>query len=269
MQSAAPSSNACVVAAGDFPRFDRLIERLGFDRRADPEDGRFCLLETDAGLELRPPEELDRRGIAAAFPPDQYRAASAPRSALVRAFGKRIETILDLTAGLGSDAYRLADAGFCVRAWERHPAIFALVSSAWTRFLETTAAEAETAKSNASGLDRRFVISWGEAADGLREATGPNVAVYLDPMYPPPRRASALPKRNLQVLRLLLAAESQDDQREMVELAERACDSLSRVVVKRPHHAPPLLPAPSHSIESKLVRFDVYTNPERMETDAW
>ena len=39
---------------------------------------------------------------------------------------------------------------------------------------------------------------------------------------------------------------------------------VARVVVKRPHHAEPIVPGPSHTIESKLVRFDVYVNPARL-----
>lgn len=83
-------------------------------------------------------------------------------------------------------------------------------------------------------------------------------------MYPAPKRSSALPKRRLQVLRELLEAE---DGSEPIELVMAARECLSRVVVKRPHHAPPLVPNASYAVETKLVRFDVYLNPARMEVE--
>jgi hypothetical protein len=48
------------------------------------------------------------------------------------------------------------------------------------------------------------------------------------------------------------------------KLVLRAKERVARVVVKRPHHASPLVERPSHVIESKLVRFDVYINPSLM-----
>jgi hypothetical protein len=82
-------------------------------------------------------------------------------------------------------------------------------------------------------------------------------------MYPPPRRSSAKPRRELQVLRALLGG-----QRDAADLVERAREKAARVVVKRPHHAEPLVPGASFEIETKLVRFDVYVNPKRMEAGS-
>ena len=87
----------------------------------------------------------------------------------------------------------------------------------------------------------------------------PGVGVYLDPMYPPPRRSSALPKRALQVLRQLVG-----DSSDAAELLAAARSRAARVVVKRPHRAPPLAPGTSHALASKLVRFDVYVNASRV-----
>jgi 16S rRNA (guanine1516-N2)-methyltransferase len=176
---------------------------------------------------------------------------------LVRAFGSAELPILDLTAGLGADAYRLAAAGHRVRAAERDPVVFALLATAWE--------EACRAGRVAPAIAARLDFVHADAATLLESievsgfgAGGP-VGVYLDPMYPPPRKASALPRRELQVLRSLLGAS------EGVEsLLARARAAAARVVLKRPHHAPALASGASFVVESKLVRFDVYLDPSRM-----
>ena len=142
-----------------------------------------------------------------------------------------------------------------MRACERDPALFCLLSTGWDaarrsgRVPEAVAARLEFVHAEAAGLLA--------AIDG----DGFGVGAYLDPMYPPPRRASALPRRELQVLRRLLG-EAGDP----VALLAAARARLARVVVKRPHHAPPLAGGASFVVESKLVRFDVYLDPRRMGT---
>ena len=209
------------------------------------EEDAFRLGTCDGALDLRPPGEHDRPGIRAVFPPD--RGGSGPNP-LVRAFGPRIRAVHDLTAGLGGDAYRLARAGYRVEAVERDPVVFALVDSAWR---EASRVPQEIAE--------RLTFREAEALAVASQIEGLDQGVYIDPMYPAPKRASAKPRRELQVLRAWLPADT--DTRPIVDAArERA----ARVVVKRPHHADPLAPDPSHTIESKLVRFDVYVNPARL-----
>jgi len=235
------------------PRFEALLERLGLTRfEAPPDEGRFLLFEVDGVLDLRPPAEPMRAGIRAVFPPEGSAAATGrSRLPLAKAFGPRIEQIHDGTAGLAGDAYRLAAAGYRVRAVERHPAVYALLASAWERALEEGRIPPAIAE--------RLCFVWGEAAEMIDTIEGLDQGVYLDPMYPAPRRRSALPRRPLQVLRELI-----DEQQDPAELVARARPVAARVVVKRPHHAPPLMQDVGFSVESKLVRFDVYPNPARM-----
>jgi hypothetical protein len=243
------------VALTRSPRFDALLTRLGIERRSTlpPEAGAFVLFEADAGLELRPPGELDRAGIRALFPPDRRPAPHAlARDPLAKAFGKKISMIHDGTAGLGADAYRLAAAGYRVQGSERHPVVYALLASAWDRARDQQRVPAAIAD--------RLSFEWREAERMLDAVDGRDLGVYLDPMYPLPRRRSALPKRGLQVLRDLIGAED-----EPTALVARARQRAARVVVKRPHHATPLMDDVGFSVETKLVRFDVYLNPERME----
>ena len=136
-------------------------------------------------------------------------------------------------------------------ASERDPAVYAVLISGWRRDV----AEGRVPAELADRLD--FVRS--EGADLIAGISGPDVGVYLDPMYPGTRASRALPRRELQVLRALLGDES-----DAAGLLAAARDRAARVVVKRPHRAPPLAEAPSYAVESKLVRFDVYLDPERM-----
>lgn len=237
---------------GEFPAFAGLIEHLGIPFAVEEPKGAFVLVETVQGIELRPPDEVDRAGIRAIFPPDAHASMSGARTPLSKAFGNRITKVLDLTAGLGADAYRLAAAGYEVRAWERNPAVFALLTSGWGFGVSEGRVP--------TGTIERLSFRWGDAGEALTEFRGSSVGAYFDPMYPPPKRSSALPKRPLQVLRDLLI-----DEEEPVELVAAARDRLPRVVVKRPHHAPPILPGVGFEVETKLVRFDVYLNPARME----
>jgi len=79
-------------------------------------------------------------------------------------------------------------------------------------------------------------------------------AIYLDPMYPPKRRKSALAKKEIQFLRQLVG-----DDPDSYTLFKTAMEiAKDRVVVKRPHYAEPVLDKPSMSYQGKLVRFDVY-----------
>ena len=240
------------VAIGEFPAFRGLIEYLGVPIVDEAPPQSFALIESDKGIELRPPGEFERPGIRAVFPPDSMPSTSSGRAPLAKAFGKKIKRVLDLTAGLGGDTYRLAEAGYEVRAWERNPAVFALLISAW-------------GVSVASGRVPKEVVDkvsfkWGDANEVVDEFDGGETGAYFDPMYPAKKGATALPKRPLQVLRDLL--ESRD---EPVELVAAARERLPRVVVKRPHHAPPILPNVDFETETKLVRFDVYINPSRMK----
>jgi hypothetical protein len=160
--------------------------------------------------------------------------------------------VVDLTAGLGGDAYRLAAAGHSVRGYERNAAVYAVLASGWDRARESAAVP--------SAVAERLSFAYGDGADQIAPLAGPNVGIYIDPMYPPPRRRSAKPRRELQVLRALLGAQG-----DAADLVERARQKAARVVVKRPNHADPLVAGASFEIETKLVRFDVYVNPERME----
>ena len=136
-------------------------------------------------------------------------------------------------------------------ACERDPAVYAVLASGWEQARERGLVPVEVAD--------RLQFELGDGATRIASLEGQDLGVYIDPMYPPPRRRSAKPRRELQVLRALLGG-----QQDAASLVERARERAARVVVKRPHHAQPLAPGASFETRTKLVRFDVYVNPERM-----
>lgn len=244
------SGRAAAIVARDAHEYRGLLSELGIELDSNPSEEAFVLVERDGRLDLRPPGEAAAAGIRSVFPPDHGRP-SGGRNPLVRAFGKRIDTIFDLTAGLGGDAYRLAEAGHRVVAYERNPAVYAVLITGWVKDCAAGRVPAEVAE--------RLEFVHGESADMLARIDRPDCGVYLDPMYPRPRRSRALPRRELQVLRQLLGEEK--DAAAVIDAA-RLC--AARVVVKRPHRAEPLVPGASFEIATKLVRFDVYVTAEKM-----
>ncbi len=165
---------------------------------------------------------------------------------LVWAMGKGVKTIVDATAGFGHDATLLACLGYRVTAIERAGIIHALLKDALVR---------------ASGdyqvyrkIKYRLFIEQADARDYLKALTELPDVVYLDPMYPPKRKKSALTRKSLRLLREIVG-----EDRDAADLLETArAYAAKRVVVKRPHYAQPLLTNPDMSISGNLVRYDIY-----------
>lgn len=168
-----------------------------------------------------------------------FRAVNAPD----------VKTILDATAGLGGDSIQLASWGFEVIACERNEKVFKLLEDGAKRLQEAAQAnnELKTAAKNLKVFN-------SDAREKMQELK-PDV-IYLDPMYPD-LKSSALPKKEMQLLRKLFT--DVDPEKETLDLLDQALKSANkRVVIKRPPAAP-VLYKPSHSLEGKAVRFDIYT----------
>ena len=165
---------------------------------------------------------------------------------LARAIGRRNRTVLDATAGLGHDAALLACMGYCVTAVERSPVVAALLRDALDR--------AQSAERFNAALAGRLTLIVGDARDVLREMADPPDAVYIDPMFPPKRKASALAKKRIRLIRRLVGDDP--DAGDLLEAARRRAGH--RVVVKRPSYAEPIGGTPDMTIAGKLVRYDVY-----------
>jgi len=205
----------------------------------------------DGRLELIHPESPDEPGLAASFVVD--RRAHAPsrskKQPLARALGRESRRVLDATAGLGYDAILMASIGFDVVAVERHPLVHALFEDGLRRARENSSIDDVI-------VDRVRAVHDEGAAWLDRE---PWDVVYIDPMFPPRKKRSALPRKRIQWLRALVG--SDDDAADLLRRATACC---RRVVVKRADDGPPLGGIePAASLRGKIARYDVIISPGR------
>lgn len=160
--------------------------------------------------------------------------------------------ILDATAGLGGDAFVLASLGAELMLCERNPIVRALLADGLARALSASDETAHIAgrmtllaEDSEQALAR---IAQGDVADK------PDI-VFLDPMFPERRKASAAVKKGMTAFHTIVGAD--DDQAKLLPLALAA--ARARVVVKRPQHAPTLDGNPAPLVQSgESVRFDLY-----------
>jgi 16S rRNA (guanine1516-N2)-methyltransferase len=177
------------------------------------------------------------------------RSPACGAAMLARAVGLKHTppAVCDATAGLARDAFLLAVAGCAVTAIERSVVMAALVRDG----LERAMADPDLAPI----VRDRFRLIVGDARwimAGWPAPERPDV-VYLDPMFPW-RPKSALAKKEMRICRLV--AGDDPDGGELLEVALSV--ARSRVVVKRPVHAPPLRPDPSFAYKGRTVRYDIY-----------
>ncbi|HRP63977.1 MAG TPA: class I SAM-dependent methyltransferase [Phycisphaerales bacterium] len=202
-------------------------------------------------VELLLPGMKPGRGVAADFTGVDVKPGR--KQPLARAAGARTKTIIDATAGLGQDAFLLACLGYRVLAIERSPIVFALLEDGIRRARE------DTRLSGAMG--DRLTIMQGDAQQLIPQLDRAD-AIYIDPMFPPKRNVSALPRKEIQALRA--AVGDDPDAANLLETALR--HAIRRVIVKRPDHAPPLREGATTSHERKLVRYDVWASPGTFTT---
>ncbi len=226
-----------------------LAQALGLDFNIESvADADLVLAYGEGGLELRDLRDRRTRPMCIDFTKVDVRPNSANlsrRQPLARAMGKKNTTLIDATAGLGQDAFLLAALGFQVNAVERHAVLVALLQDALSR--------AEKDSTVKRALAGRLSIICGDARKLISELAPVDV-IYLDPMFPPKRRKSALARKEMRILRDLVGEDV--DASQLFQVAH--AHSRNRVVVKRPQYAKPLAPAPDFAISGNLVRYDVY-----------
>ncbi len=162
-----------------------------------------------------------------------------------------LPSIVDATAGLGRDAFVLASLGSPVLMIERVAATAAILVDGLTR-------AQGCADDEIREIALRMQALQGDASRDLGELVAlwdqPPQVVHLDPMYPH-RDKSALVKKEMRLFRALAG-----DDADAPALLDSALEvATHRVVVKRPRKAEPIGGiAPSHVVEEKTSRYDVY-----------
>ncbi len=166
--------------------------------------------------------------------------------------------ILDVTAGLGSDAFILAALGACVTLVEKSPVVAALLEDGLKRAMLHT--ETQT------WILERMQLCYDEGCKVLAHLSAQDKnafdTIYLDPMFPA-KKKSALVKKEMRILAEITAGE--DNSERLFQFALQAMQKQAgtrlpkRIVVKRPHYASYILnKKPDVIYKMKKHRFDVY-----------
>jgi 16S rRNA (guanine1516-N2)-methyltransferase len=232
-----------------------LSERLQlplYDETGDPD----ALLEVgDFGLRLKPLGRLAPGPVAVDFADAgmRHRRRGGHNELLGRAVGAALDRslhVVDATAGLGRDAFVMADLGCRVTLLERSPLVHALLADGLAR---------------ATGIGdpwltacvARMTLVKANAVDWLDHSGAASVdVVYLDPMFPQ-RRKAARAKKEMWLFQHLEAVAGDDDDL----LAAALSAARYRVVVKRPLKGAVLVGRPpTFDLRGRSVRFDVYSN---------
>ena len=181
-----------------------------------------------------------------------HRRRAGHNEPIGRAVGVKAERqprVLDATAGLGRDAFVLADLGCSVTLCEELSPVAYLLTEAVASGMISSVEKVRAA------AEQMQVI----CADSRElDTTGFDV-IYLDPMFPSRTKTAAV-KKDLATLQALRSDRCQDAEAHQL-LDWAMAQAVSRVVVKRPVKAPVLGNSkPSHSITGKTIRYDVYVS---------
>lgn len=151
--------------------------------------------------------------------------------------------VLDLSAGLGRDAFVLASLGCKVLMLERSPILAAMLEDGLTRLAQQETLDIQLCHVDSHNyLQQLTTESWPEV-------------IYFDPMFPE-RHKTALVKKEMRILKDVVGEDT--DAAELLSLALKRAKK--RVVVKRPKIAGSLIsdPLPDIIYKGKSGRFDVY-----------
>jgi len=217
----------------------------------------FILQVTNSGLQLVDVQDKKSQILKISFTDGKnfhrLNYGGGKNQMLAKACGltKTLPMILDVTAGLGADAFVLASLGCKVTMCERNKLLTVLLEDALN--LAKTNAEVAVIINKINLINIDAVDLLNNLAAFLPEK--PQV-IYLDPMFPM-RSKTALVKKNMQILHKL-NLDSEQNNELLFNLALE--NAHNRVVVKRPKSAKTITSfKPSYSLQGKSNRFDIYT----------
>lgn len=239
---------------GDKQLFEQLADRLNIPlitltQLNQYKDLLFFLAWREGCLALLDKESLKTQGLSVDIghrQGEQHSWPIAKSGALAQALGRKTKTVVDATAGWGQDSLAMFRMGYDVISIERSPVMAALLADGFNRLANMDWLR------QLNLLPPKLLV--GNAVEVLGQLPMPPDCIYLDPMFPPKRKKSALAKKSIMMLRDLVGADFDKSQLFSAALAATG----KRVVVKSPDYAEPLGGKPSESFSGKLLRYDVY-----------
>ncbi|QGT78082.1 hypothetical protein GM160_03770 [Guyparkeria halophila] len=241
------------AAAG---RLQAFVATWGLDWVEAPGESpaRFTLVIDQGRIGLIPPRDRPDLGslpLVIDFADDpRFARPLARKDALARATGWKggyRPPVVDLTTGLGRDAWALASGGCEVTAVERHPVVWLLLTDAIERAAEDPALAAIAAR-----IEPVFGDVLGAEPPALHASE--ETVWYLDPMFPE-RKKSALVKKPMRIFHQLVG----EDPDAAALFAWARTQPGARWVVKRSPGAPTIdATTPDIDYRSGRLRFDVY-----------
>lgn len=236
---------------GDISKFQALAQRLNVPLRQTGEQNTeaFFLTWRENELKLLDQELLKKGGLSVDIAPrnGEQRSFPAPKEgAFAQAIGRKTKTVIDATTGWAQDSLCLFRMGYDVTCIERNSMMAELLADGFARLAqESWVQKLQLAPPN---------LLHGNAIELLKNLQTSPDCIYLDPMFEPKRKKSALSKKSMTILQQLVGEDL--DKTQLFEAAFAATGK--RVVVKSPDYAEPLGGKPSESFSSKLLRYDVY-----------
>ena len=247
-----------IKVSSDYPEYSECVEILEHKLSAVVE-GEFILKVEPDGLILIDAQNLKGPSLSIDYTQGaldfRRRYGQKGGDLIVRAVGgpktlQKKGTVLDLTFGLGRDAFILASQGWQVVGLERSQVLFEMASVALKKASEHL---------GTCEIAERIQI---QNQDALLFLTNQDVlwdVIAFDPMFPLLKKKS-LPKKEMQVLHKLISAP--ENESESRGVASLAYGRARRLVIKRPLQAARLIDKlePSVVFKSGSTRFDVYVN---------
>ncbi|WP_411727234.1 class I SAM-dependent methyltransferase [Methyloglobulus sp.] len=200
-------------------------------------------------LSLLDRENIKKRGLTVDIEHRHGEQRSWPiakSGPLAQALGRKTRTVVDATAGWGQDSLAMFRMGYEVVCVEHSPVMAVLLADGFARL-------AKPDWMRQLNLAPPQLLT-GNAIDILEQLPVKPDCIYLDPMFPPKRKKSALAKKAIVVLRDLVGDDA--DKEQLFATALKIAGK--RVVVKSPGYAEPLGGRPNESFQGKLLRYDVY-----------
>lgn len=247
-----------IAVAGDTlmtqETLKQLSERCNIPLLSEEISPDYLLYQTSERLELRSLKDRKSGAVFADFIDGKAKHRRLQGGGKGQHIAKAIglhkihqPTVLDVTAGLGRDAFVLATLQCQVTMLERSAPIHALLNDAFSRVKQSHDSEL-------TNIIQRMELVHIDAIEYLKKLEHKPDVIYIDPMFPE-RQKKAQVKKEMQFFHDIAGKDL--DSTKLLGLAKRQANK--RIVVKRPRLAEALAGEQANFvITGKSTRYDIY-----------